>query len=91
MKPTDIIPGKVYTNGKNRFRRVTELHKVGGRIDAHYTAAYRNTKGRMKATVPMMGGGDRSGTDSFAAWAIREATAEERAEVLAALNIKEPT
>lgn len=88
MKPTDIAANKVYTNGKGRFRVVTDVIMRSGWSDVHYTAAYRNTKGKMKPTIA---GPDRSGTYSFAAWAIREATAEERAEVLAALNIKEPT
>lgn len=89
MKPADIAINKVYTNGKNRFRVVTELRKDCGEwVDVHYADAYRNTKGVMRRVVPTVSF-THSGIHSFAGWCVSEATPGDAAEVLSVLNIKE--
>jgi hypothetical protein len=83
LTPDDIAPGVVITNGRGRYRMVTNFEKVGAWSGFRYDGAYVNTRGKMKPAAPGF-----SGMQSLLAWSTRLATPGERADVIRTLNPK---
>jgi hypothetical protein len=87
LTPADITPGVVVTNGKGRFRMVTEVHHYDTYARAHYAATYTNAKGLMKPaalwTLDVM-----CDVSHLLLWSTRLATPTERADVIRCLNPK---
>jgi hypothetical protein len=87
LTPADIVPGVVVTNGRGRYRLVTEVVAYDTYSVAYYVGAYANTKGKMMPS-PRWTDDMRCGVPSIARWSTRLATPGERADVVRALNPK---
>ena len=85
--PADITPGAVVTNGRGRYRLVTEVVAYDTYSVAYYVGAYTNTKGKMMPS-PRWTEDMRCDVSRLARWSTRLATPGERADVIRTLNPK---
>ena len=86
LTPADITPGVVVTNGKGRFRMVTEVLERG--TIAHFHPAYVNSWGKMASLAKVGGTALRCTFTSLLLWSTRLATPGERVDVIHCLNLK---